>query len=84
MTDTIPQASPLAGYLELKDEIDEAVARVISGGWYILGEEVRSFEREFAAEAGTGHAVGTASGTDALHLAFRTLGIGPGDTVVTV
>jgi len=80
----IPVADPLAGYLAYKEEIDAAVARVFSSGRYILGLEVEAFEREFAAWIGTGHCVGVANGTDALHLALAALGVGPGDEVVTV
>jgi dTDP-4-amino-4,6-dideoxygalactose transaminase len=79
----VPQANPGAGYRALKQEIDEAVARVLASGWYILGAEVRAFEAEFAAWLGT-HAVSCGSGTDALALALRSLDIGPGSTVVTV
>ncbi len=84
MATPIPQTDPKAGYLELKTEIDEAVARVLSGGWYILGREVAAFEAEFAAWCGNRHGIGVANGTDALVLALRGLGIGPGDLVATV
>jgi hypothetical protein len=80
----IPQMDPGAGYRALKPEIDTAIARVLAGGWYILGEEVRHFEAEYAAALGLGHAVGVANGTDALVLALKALGIGPGDRVATV
>ena len=79
----VPQANPGAGYRELKHEIDDAVARVLASGWYILGEEVRAFEAEFGAWLGA-HAISCGSGTDALALALRSLDIGPGSTVVTV
>jgi dTDP-4-amino-4,6-dideoxygalactose transaminase len=80
----IPQMDPGAGYRALKPEIDAAMARVLEGGWYILGQEVASFEAEYAAAQGLGHAVGVANGTDALILALRALGVGPGDRVATV
>src|SRR5436189_3801802 len=67
----------------LRDEIDAAIARVLDRGWYILGEEGAEFETEFAAYCGSEHAVGVASGTDAIELALRALEIGPGDEVVT-
>lgn len=67
-----------------KAEIDAAVAKVMDGGRYILGEEVELFEQEFAAYIGVAHAIGVASGTDALHLALRACGIGHGDEVITV
>ena len=81
---TVPQANPGAGYRALKTEIDAAVARVLESGWYILGEEGRAFEAEFAAWLGAGVAVGCGNGTDAIALALRGLGIGAGSTVVTV
>lgn len=84
MASPIPQTDPKAGYLERKTEIDEAVARVLSGGWYILGKEVSAFEAEFAAWCGNRHGIGVANGTDALVLALRGLGVGPGDVVATV
>ena len=69
-------------YLELKDEIDEAVLRVLNGGWYILGSEVEAFEREWASYCGAAYAIGVANGLDALVLALRALGIGSGDEVI--
>ena len=80
----IPQANPGAGYRALKSEIDAAVARALGSGWYILGAEGRAFEAEYAAWLGTARAVGCANGTDALALALRGLGIGPGCAVATV
>lgn len=71
-------------YLLHKDEIDAAVARVLNSGWYILGKEVTAFEEEFAAFCGAVGCVGVNSGTDALTLALRACGVGPGDQVVTV
>jgi dTDP-3-amino-3,4,6-trideoxy-alpha-D-glucose transaminase len=80
----VPFVDLAADYRALKQAIDRAVARVLAGGWYILGQEVAAFEAEFAAYCGVGHAVGVASGTDALLLALRALAIGPGDEVITV
>jgi dTDP-4-amino-4,6-dideoxygalactose transaminase len=68
----------------LQGEIDAAVVRVLRSGWYILGGEVSSFEAAFAAYHGVEHAVGVASGTDAIELALRAAGIGSGDEVITV
>jgi dTDP-4-amino-4,6-dideoxygalactose transaminase len=84
MTDApfLPQANPGASYAAQRKEIDTAVARVLAGGWYILGEEVAAFEAEFAAYLGVGHAVGVASGTDAIELALRACEIGPGQAVI--
>jgi dTDP-4-amino-4,6-dideoxygalactose transaminase len=72
-------ATPLA---PLHDEIQARVAAVIEGGRFILGPEVRGFEEEFARYVGVPHAIGVANGTDALVLALRALGVGPGDDVV--
>lgn len=80
----IPQANPGAGYRKLKSEIDAAVARALSSGWYILGNELRAFEAEFAAWLGVPSVIGCGNGTDAIALALRGLGVGPGSTVVTV
>jgi len=60
-----------------------AIDRVIARGWFVLGPEVEAFESEFAAVSGAPHAVGVGNGTDALALALRALGIGPGDEVIT-
>ncbi|KZD12225.1 DegT/DnrJ/EryC1/StrS family aminotransferase [Oceanibaculum pacificum] len=80
----IPQTDPKAAYLAQRAEIDTAITRVLEGGRYILGAEVEAFEQEFAAYMGAKNAVGVASGTDALILALKALGVGPGDGVVTV
>jgi len=78
------QTNPLASYLAHKGEFDAAIAKVLSGGWYILGAETDAFEQEFAHYLGARSTIGVASGTDALHLALRASGIGPGDAVATV
>src|SRR3989442_9467340 len=80
----IPCANPRAQYLSHRSEIDAAIARVLEKGWYILGEEVRAFEGEFAAYIGAAHGIGVGSGTDALHIALAACSIGPGDEVITV
>jgi dTDP-4-amino-4,6-dideoxygalactose transaminase len=79
----IPFADLARGTASVRTELDAAIARVLDRGWYVLGEEGREFEREFADFCGAGHAVGVASGTDAIELALRALGVGPGDEVVT-
>ncbi len=71
-------------YLAMKDEIDAAIHQVLTSGRFILGEEVASFEREFADYVGVPFAVGVGSGTEALHLAFLACGIKSGDEVITV
>lgn len=80
----VPQANPGAGYTELKLEIDAAVARSLASGWYILGAEGRAFEAEFATWLGSAKSIGCGNGTDALVLALRALGVGPGTSVATV
>jgi dTDP-4-amino-4,6-dideoxygalactose transaminase len=70
-------------YHQLKSEIDSALFDVLENTAFILGPNVRSFEEEAADYLGVKYAVGCASGTDALHLALRASGIGPGDEVVT-
>jgi hypothetical protein len=75
---------PIAEYRAHEVEILAAMKRVCDSGHYILGGEVSAFENEFAAAIGAAHAVSCANGTDALVLALRALGIGAGDTVVTV
>jgi dTDP-4-amino-4,6-dideoxygalactose transaminase len=72
-------ATPLA---PLDGEIRAAVSRVLDGGRYILGPEVRAFEAEFADFVGADYAVGVANGTDAITIALRAMGVGPGDEVV--
>jgi dTDP-4-amino-4,6-dideoxygalactose transaminase len=72
-------SGPLA---PLREELRAAVARVLDSERYILGPEVESFEREFAAYCGAAHAVGVANGTEAITIALRALGVGPGDEVV--
>jgi dTDP-4-amino-4,6-dideoxygalactose transaminase len=80
----IPQANPHAQYASHQAEIDQAIARVLDKGRYILGEEATAFEREFATYIGVHFGIGVGSGTEALHLALRACGVGPGDEVITV
>ncbi|HEX4345083.1 MAG TPA: DegT/DnrJ/EryC1/StrS family aminotransferase [Solirubrobacteraceae bacterium] len=67
---------------ELRPQIDAAIARVVDSGQFILGPEVSAFEAELAAYTGARHAVGVANGTEALTIALRAMGVGPGDEVV--
>lgn len=80
----VPLTDPGATYERHRADLDAALQRVLASGWYILGEEVAAFEREFATVIGTDHAVGVGNGTDAVELALRGCGIGRGDLVVTV
>src|SRR4030043_1122021 len=79
----IPRVDLKAQYPSIKDEIDQAINKVINSSQFILGSEVDAFEKEMAAYLGTKHAVGVASGTDALQLALLACGIQPGDEVIT-
>ncbi len=78
----IPFLDLRAAYLELKMEIDAAMAHVLGSGYYVLGPEVDAFEREFANFCDTEHAIGVANGLDALHLALLAMDVGPGDEVI--
>jgi dTDP-4-amino-4,6-dideoxygalactose transaminase len=71
-----------SSYIELKNEIDQAIARVLNSGWYIGGPEVESFEVEYANYCEAKYAVGVANGLDALHLSLLAMGVGPGDEVI--
>ena len=66
----------------LRDAIDAKIREVVDGSRFILGPEVGAFEQEFAAYVGAPHAIGVANGTDAITLALRAMGVGPGDEVV--
>src|SRR3954452_979934 len=68
--------------LPLRGEFDEAIAGVVDGAQFILGPNVSAFEHEFAGYCGVGHAIGVGNGTDAITLALKALGVGPGDDVV--
>jgi dTDP-3-amino-3,4,6-trideoxy-alpha-D-glucose transaminase len=79
----IPFVDLGASVRALRSEIDAAIARVLDSGWFVLGPENEAFEAELAAAFGVGDSVAVANGTEALQLALETLGIGPGDEVVT-
>lgn len=70
------------GFYMYQKEFEDKVIEVLHSGWYVLGNEVNTFEQEFAEYVGAKHCVGLASGLDALWIAFRILGIGPGDEVI--
>lgn len=82
MSLTVPFFSIELQHAPLRAEMMAAVGRVYDSYWYVLGEEVRQFEAAYAAFSGTAHCVGVANGLDALVLALRVLGIGPGDEVL--
>lgn len=70
------------GFYQYQQEFEAKAIEVLRSGWYILGNEVKQFEQEFASYVGAKHCVGLASGLDALWIAFRILGIGAGDEVI--
>jgi dTDP-4-amino-4,6-dideoxygalactose transaminase len=78
----VPLFDTTASQSPLRADIRAAVHRVLDSGHFILGPEVEAFETEFAAYVGAGHAVGVANGTEAITVALRALGVGPGDEVI--
>ncbi len=78
----IPLFDTTTPLLPLREQLQAAVGRVFDSGRFILGPEVDAFESEFAAHIGATHAIGVANGTDALTIALRAMGVGPGDEVV--
>jgi dTDP-4-amino-4,6-dideoxygalactose transaminase len=80
----IPSANPKAEIEELKVEINQAINSVLDSGKYILGKECETFEQEFADYNGVKYGCGVSSGTAAIHLALKALGIKTGDEVITV
>ncbi len=79
----IPLVDLKAQYDTIQPEIDAAIRHVLESTGFILGPEVKAFERELAAFCEARHAIGVSSGTDALHLALLACGVGPGDEVIT-
>ncbi len=79
----IPMVDLKGQYSSLKGEIDAAISEVVDSAYFILGPNVKKLEEEIAAYCGVKHAVGVASGTDALNLAVRALGLEAGDEVIT-
>lgn len=79
---TIPAFDPRTPVLPLRAEIDEAIGRVLDSGAFILGPEVAAFEDAFAEFLGVRHVVSVANGTEAITIALRSMGIGPGDDVI--
>ncbi|MEA4901454.1 DegT/DnrJ/EryC1/StrS family aminotransferase [Desulfitobacterium sp.] len=79
----IPLLDLKAQYLTIKDDIDQAIMRVLDSSKFILGPEMKTFEKEMAAYCGVKEAVAVGNGTDALLLSLRGLGVGPGDEVIT-
>ncbi len=79
----VPMVDLRQQYLSMKESIDKAIAESIDATRFIMGPNVQAFEREAAEYLGVKHALSCANGTDALHLALRALGLGPGDEVIT-
>jgi dTDP-4-amino-4,6-dideoxygalactose transaminase len=79
---SIPLFDTRAAIAPLREEILARIAAVVQDGRFILGPEVAAFEQELAAYCGAGHVIGVANGTDALTIALRAMGVGPGDDVV--
>src|SRR4029079_3131931 len=79
----IPYLDLPAQIRSLRPELDAALGRVLDNCTFCLGPEVTEFERNFARTCGAAHCIGFNNGTSALHVAFRLLGIGPGDEVIT-
>src|ERR1051325_5691502 len=78
----VPFLDVAAAYTELRDEIDDAVNRVLKSGYYLLGNELDQFEQEFSRYCGVKHCIGVANGLDALHLILRAMDVGPGHEVI--
>lgn len=79
----IPMVDLKEQYHRLKQQIDSGMIAAMESSAFILGPNVQAFEQEAAQYLGVKHAIGVGSGTDALHLALRALGVGPGDEVIT-
>ncbi len=79
----VPMADLKSQYQPISEEMNEAVRAVLESGRFILGENVKSLEQEIAESGGAKHGIGVNSGTDAIWLALKALGIGPGDEVIT-
>jgi len=79
----IPIFTPVRQYMNLKEEIDSAIQKVLSKGNFILGDEVKEFEDKVAQYLGVKHAIGVASGTDALQIALMAIGLKTGEEVIT-
>jgi dTDP-4-amino-4,6-dideoxygalactose transaminase len=79
----VPLLDLRAQHASIRDDVERAIRRVVEGQTFVLGPEVEAFETELAGYAGAAHAIGCASGTDALILALAACGVGSGDEIVT-
>jgi dTDP-4-amino-4,6-dideoxygalactose transaminase len=84
VTMNIPFGDLKRQYIAQKPEIDQAIQTVLDSGWFVLGDQGRSFERAFANYCNAKHGIGVGSGTDALHLGLKACGVQAGDEVITV
>lgn len=84
MNVTVPFVDLKSQYRMLKPQMDTAISSVVERGAFVMGKEHNDFEQSFAAYIGAQHCLGVSTGTDALELAIRACGIGPGDEVITV
>ncbi|MFL9952487.1 DegT/DnrJ/EryC1/StrS family aminotransferase [Paraburkholderia nemoris] len=78
----VPFLDVRSAYLELKPDLDQAIARALDSGWYIFGEEVARFEKSFAEYTGTRSAIGVGNGLDALRITLMAMGVSEGDEVI--
>src|SRR5438094_10630071 len=83
-TQDIPLVDLRAQYATIRDDVRKAIDEVLESMQLTIGPNVRAFDQEWATYCGTKHAIGVGSGTDALQLAIRALGISSGDEVITV
>ncbi len=81
---TVPFVDLKSLHREIEDELQQVFCRVLNSSAFVLGPEVKQFEKEFAEYTGTAHCVAVNTGTAALHLVLASLGVGPGDEVITV
>ena len=78
----VPQFTTARQFATIEAEVRQAIERVLSSNWFVLGNELEAFEQEFARFCGVAHCVGVGNGTDAIELALRACGVGPGDEVI--
>ena len=78
----VPQFTTARQFATIETEVRQAIERVLASNWFVLGNELEAFEQEFARFCGVSHCVGVGNGTDAIELALRACGVGPGDEVI--
>ena len=78
----VPQFTTARQFATIESEVRQAIERVLASNWFVLGNELEAFEQEFARFCGVSHCVGVGNGTDAIELALRACGVGPGDEVI--